>query len=180
MVFAAVWFTLVYLPVAHWVFAFDADGYVGGWIANTSARSTSPAAPPSTSTPASPPSPSSWCSARARLRHRGDAPAQPAAGAARRRPAVVRLVRLQRRLGAGAPTTPPRIAVVNTLSPPPPASRLAARREAPRRPRDHARRGLGRGRRPGRDHPGLRCGLPDRRAARRRRRRGASARWPSA
>ena len=35
MVFAGVWATLVYFPVAHWVFAFD--GYtaeVGGWIAN--------------------------------------------------------------------------------------------------------------------------------------------------
>ena len=37
MVFAGLWVTLVYLPVAHWVFAFDApDGsVVGGWIANT-------------------------------------------------------------------------------------------------------------------------------------------------
>ncbi|WP_432536851.1 ammonium transporter [Kineococcus arenarius] len=34
MVFAGVWATLVYFPVAHWVFAFDADGYTGGWIAN--------------------------------------------------------------------------------------------------------------------------------------------------
>ena len=36
MVFAGLWVTLVYLPVAHWVFAFDApDGsVVGGWIAN--------------------------------------------------------------------------------------------------------------------------------------------------
>ncbi|MBF4511339.1 ammonium transporter [Plantibacter sp. VKM Ac-2885] len=37
MVFAGVWSTLVYFPVAHWVFAFDsADGSVqGGWLANT-------------------------------------------------------------------------------------------------------------------------------------------------
>ncbi|AZG46996.1 ammonium transporter [Gordonia insulae] len=37
MVFAGVWVTFVYFPVAHWVFAFDsADGSViGGWIANT-------------------------------------------------------------------------------------------------------------------------------------------------
>ncbi|WP_216912553.1 ammonium transporter [Nocardia noduli] len=36
MLFAGVWGTLVYFPVAHWVFAFDsADGsVVGGWIAN--------------------------------------------------------------------------------------------------------------------------------------------------
>jgi ammonium transporter, Amt family len=35
MVFAGIWATVVYFPVAHWVFAFD--GYtaeVGGWVAN--------------------------------------------------------------------------------------------------------------------------------------------------
>src|SRR4051794_41122032 len=35
MVFAGVWATIVYFPVAHWVFDFDADGHVGGWIANS-------------------------------------------------------------------------------------------------------------------------------------------------
>lgn len=35
LVFAAVWATLVYFPVAHWVFAFDGDETKGGWIANT-------------------------------------------------------------------------------------------------------------------------------------------------
>jgi ammonium transporter, Amt family len=34
MVFAAIWVTLCYLPVAHWTFAFDAEGYTGGWLAN--------------------------------------------------------------------------------------------------------------------------------------------------
>ncbi|MFG1923656.1 ammonium transporter [Cryptosporangium sp. NPDC048952] len=34
MVFAGVWATLVYFPVAHWVFAFDTDTTKGGWIAN--------------------------------------------------------------------------------------------------------------------------------------------------
>ena len=36
MVFAGVWATVVYFPVAHWVFAFSNDdaGVVGGWIAN--------------------------------------------------------------------------------------------------------------------------------------------------
>jgi Amt family ammonium transporter len=36
LIFAGLWATLVYFPVAHWVFAFDsADGGVtGGWIAN--------------------------------------------------------------------------------------------------------------------------------------------------
>ncbi|MGY1814621.1 ammonium transporter [Blastococcus sp. SYSU D00820] len=37
LVFAGLWAALVYFPVAHWVFAFDApDGSLqGGWIANT-------------------------------------------------------------------------------------------------------------------------------------------------
>src|SRR3712207_7647353 len=35
MVFAGVWATLGYFPVAHWVFAFDgAESETGGWIAN--------------------------------------------------------------------------------------------------------------------------------------------------
>ncbi len=36
MVFAGIWATIVYFPVAHWVFAFSSkDGsYTGGWIAN--------------------------------------------------------------------------------------------------------------------------------------------------
>jgi ammonium transporter, Amt family len=35
LVFAGVWATLVYFPVAHWVFAFDgAESEAGGWIAN--------------------------------------------------------------------------------------------------------------------------------------------------
>src|SRR5688572_33476895 len=36
MIFAGVWATLVYFPVAHWVFAFNgAESETGGWIANT-------------------------------------------------------------------------------------------------------------------------------------------------
>src|SRR3712207_4696572 len=35
MLFAGIWATIVYFPVAHWVFAFDgAESEVGGWIAN--------------------------------------------------------------------------------------------------------------------------------------------------
>jgi Amt family ammonium transporter len=35
LVFCALWATLVYFPVAHWVFDFSNDsGHVGGWIAN--------------------------------------------------------------------------------------------------------------------------------------------------
>jgi ammonium transporter, Amt family len=37
LVFSAVWLTLVYFPLAHWVFTFDDEesGYVGGWMRNT-------------------------------------------------------------------------------------------------------------------------------------------------
>ncbi|MGY1661474.1 ammonium transporter [Geodermatophilus sp. SYSU D00705] len=36
LVFSAVWLTLVYFPLAHWVFAFDDEGsgVVGGWMRN--------------------------------------------------------------------------------------------------------------------------------------------------
>jgi Amt family ammonium transporter len=36
LIFSGMWATLVYFPVAHWVFAFDSDdgSTVGGWIAN--------------------------------------------------------------------------------------------------------------------------------------------------
>ncbi|MET8649806.1 ammonium transporter [Nocardia aurea] len=35
LVFAGIWATVVYFPVAHWVFAFDGyTGEAGGWIAN--------------------------------------------------------------------------------------------------------------------------------------------------
>jgi len=33
-VFVVAWVSLVYFPVAHWVFAFDGDTTKGGWIAN--------------------------------------------------------------------------------------------------------------------------------------------------
>jgi Amt family ammonium transporter len=35
MIFSGIWATVVYFPVAHWVFAFDgAESATGGWIAN--------------------------------------------------------------------------------------------------------------------------------------------------
>ena len=34
MVFAGIWATIVYFPVAHWVFDFSLEEHVGGWIAN--------------------------------------------------------------------------------------------------------------------------------------------------
>ncbi|HJV13949.1 MAG TPA: ammonium transporter [Propionibacteriaceae bacterium] len=35
MIFTVIWATLVYFPVAHWVFDFSAGEHIGGWIANT-------------------------------------------------------------------------------------------------------------------------------------------------
>jgi Amt family ammonium transporter len=34
MIFTVIWATVVYFPVAHWVFDFSAGEHVGGWIAN--------------------------------------------------------------------------------------------------------------------------------------------------
>ena len=34
MVFVSAWTVLVYAPIAHWVFDFDREGHVGGWLAN--------------------------------------------------------------------------------------------------------------------------------------------------
>lgn len=35
LLFAGLWATFVYFPIAHWVFAFDSDTAVGGWIASS-------------------------------------------------------------------------------------------------------------------------------------------------
>ena len=59
VLFAGVWATLVYFPVAHWVWA-PAAGSSRDW-----ARSTSPAAPSCTSTPVRRRWPWPWCSASA-------------------------------------------------------------------------------------------------------------------
>ncbi|MGD7705416.1 ammonium transporter [Microlunatus sp. Y2014] len=34
MIFIVIWATVVYFPIAHWVFDFSSDGHTGGWIAN--------------------------------------------------------------------------------------------------------------------------------------------------
>ena len=34
MLFAGIWATVVYFPIAHWVFDFSTDTHVGGWVAN--------------------------------------------------------------------------------------------------------------------------------------------------
>ena len=116
LLFAGLWATVVYFPVAHWVFAFDGvTAETGGWIANKLARDRL----------------RRWYRGPHQRRHRrpgprhrprqaqglaghADAAAQPAVRDARRRPAVVRLVRLQRRLRGRRPTVSP----VRRSSPP--------------------------------------------------------------
>ncbi|HYP44100.1 MAG TPA: ammonium transporter [Propionibacteriaceae bacterium] len=35
LIFVAIWVSVVYFPIAHWVFDFSLDDHVGGWIANS-------------------------------------------------------------------------------------------------------------------------------------------------
>ena len=104
VVFTVVWATLVYFPVAHWVFAFD--GFAaekGGWIANgikaidfaggTAIHINAGAAGLALAL---------VLGKRIGFGKEADAPAQPHPRHDRRRAAVVRLVRLQRRVGVSA------------------------------------------------------------------------------
>ena len=145
---SALWSILVYAPVAHWVFT-------PGWLARSSRRrrSTSPAARSCTSTPAPPAW--RWCSCSASAGAGRGEPMPPhnlPFDAARHRHPVVRLVRLQRRLGAGR-QRPGRSGVrEHHTRRRRRDARLAGRRAAARRQGHDARRGVGRGRRAGRDH----------------------------
>ena len=167
MIFAAIWATVVYFPVASWVFNFglaeDGSFAYGGWITYGmqdvvrrrrdrlrrwyrgahQRRCRGPRA-----------------GTRARQARRlpeGRArPAQPAVRPPRRRPPVVRLVRIQRRLGArGRQHRGARVRQHDRRSRRR-AARLADRREDQGRQADLRRRRLGRRRRPRRDHPGVR------------------------
>ena len=182
MVFAGVWATIVYFPVAHWVFDLatttgprrrldrqQAGGHrLRRWYGGAHQRRCGG--------PGARPGPRQ----AARLRPRGDAPAQPAAGHDRRRPAVVRLVRLQRRLGARRQQHRVRRLGQHAGRHRCGDARLAAGREVPGRPLDLAGCCLRRRRRPGRHHAGLFRGLADRRDHRGRRGRCRCAPWPSA
>ena len=172
------WSVLVYSPVAHWVFSPEgwafkrgALDFAGGTVVHINAG----AAGAGDGHPARPP---------ARLAEGAHAPAQRAVRDARRGTAVVRLVRLQRRLRA-------RRQPARRLRVPQHQHRhlrggagLDRRGEAALRQGDRGRRRVRRGRRPGRDHPvrGLRQparldrGRPDRR---RRVRAGGVAEEPA-
>ena len=98
--------------------------------AAASAPRTTPAARRSTSTPASRPCARAAARQAHRLAARADAPAQPDADHARRRPAVVRLVRLQRRLDRLRPARRGPDAFLRSSTP-----RPAAPSPTPRSPR---------------------------------------------
>ena len=174
MVFAGVWATIVYFPVAHWVFDFDADGHVGGWIANslkvidfaggTAVHINAGAAGLALAL---------VLGKRLGFGREADAPAQPDPGHDRRRPAVVRLVRLQRRVRARGQQHRRRRLGQHDGRHRRRDAGLARGGEVPGRPRDVAGRRLRCGRRPGRDHAVLFGRLADRRDHRGcRRRRG--------
>ena len=175
MVFAGVWATIVYFPVAHWVFSFD--GYtaeVGGWIANDLKAI-------------------DFAGGTAVHINAGAAGLALALVLGKRigfgkepmRPHNLTLVMLGAGLlwfgwfgfNAGSALGAGDIAAVawmNTLVATAAASLGWLRDGAdPRRARHHARRRLRRRRRPGRHHPGLLGGQPGGRDPRRRHRRRA-------
>ncbi len=97
--FVALWTTLVYFPVAHWVFY--SDNGKGGWLVDhvgVARLRRRHGGAPQRRCGRSRPVPGARQAGR--LQEGPDASAQPAAGDARLRSAVVRLVRLQRRLRA--------------------------------------------------------------------------------
>ena len=165
LAFISLWAVVVY---ARWR---TGSGAAAGWP--RWARSTSPAAPSCTSTPASPRWWRRWWSASGSDYELVAAAAQRAVHAARRRPAVVRLVRVQRRQRAGRqPVGGARLhdhdagagGHAGRLD----AARLHAHGQADRGRRRHRHRG-----RAGRGHPGGRLRRADERHCARRDRRGS-------
>ena len=163
--FITLWALAVYSPVAHWVWG-------GGWLATMGALDFAGGTVVHVN------------AARGGAgRGRGDRPAQglhapgvPAAQravhAARRRHALVRLVRLQRRQRAlGRQFRGARLRH-HDARPGGHAGGLVADRHVAQRPRHRGRRGHGDRRRPGRDHAGGRLRQPAQRAGARRHRGG--------
>jgi hypothetical protein len=88
MIFTVIWGTLVYFPIAHWVFDFSSGDHKGGWIANT-LKAIDFAGGTAVHINAG---------VAGRLEARSDAPAQLDAGHDRCWLAVVRMVRFQCRI----------------------------------------------------------------------------------
>ncbi len=152
LIFAVIWFTFSYLPIARMVwytegflFKLGALDYAGGTVVHINAGIAGLVG-------------ALVVGKRTGLRHDGDAAAQPALRDDRRLAAVGGLVRLQRRLGPGSqqlrrPGVPEHLCRHGGGG-----LRVDARRmDLPRQAHD-AGCLLGCGRWPGRDHPGLRRG----------------------
>ena len=124
---SALWVTIVYFPVAHWVFDFGdkaEDGTItgAGWLAALGVEDFAGGTAVHINAGAAGLALAIVLGRRHRLQEEPEPPAQPAARAARRRPAVVRLVRLQRRLGARRHRHRRARAASTRRSPRPPAS----------------------------------------------------------
>ena len=144
--FLGLWALVVYTPIAHWVFSpagwlfrRGALDFAGGTVVHINAGIAALAAVLVLGTPA-------------RVAEAPDAAALAAAHAARHRHPLVRLVRLQRRVGARGQRHRRAGVHQHPHGGRRRDARLAAVRAHPRRARDDARRGVGRGRRPRRDH----------------------------
>ena len=177
LVFIVLWATLVYDPIAHWVWA------VGGWLRGMGALDFAGGTVVHISSGVSALVAALVIGKRRGFPQSGDAAAQPDVDRARRRPPLVRLVRLQRRQRARRPAGWRTSAFVATNTAAAAATiawmldGLVRQGQA-----DRARRRQRRGRRAGGDHAGGRLrhaarGDRDRRAGRRRLlRRGEHAR----
>ena len=148
--FISLWALLVYSPVAHWVWG-------GGWLAKMGALDFAGGTVVHVNAGVAALVAAICVGKRARLPDQGAPAAQRAVHAARRRPAVVRLVRLQRRERAGR--QPHRGARLRDDVPGADgdAAGLDAARPRPHRQADRRRRRHRHRRRPGRHHAGRRA-----------------------
>ena len=180
MIFAGIWATIVYFPVAHWVFDFtltdddDVVTHTGGWIANNlggdrlrrwhrgahQRRRRRPG-------------PGPGARQADRLAQGADAAAQPDPGHARRRACCGSAGSASTPAPRCPPATPPSVVWVNTMVATGAAcARLADHRADPRRACHLARCRLRRRRRPGGHHAVLLLGVA-------RSARSSSARSPA-
>ena len=122
LIFSGIWASVVYFPVAHWVFDFtltddnDVVTHVGGWIANN-LKAIDFAGGTAVHINAGAAGLALALVLGRRIGWKKD-PMRPhnlTLVMLGRRSAVVRLVRLQRRLGASRRATPPSVAFVNTM-----------------------------------------------------------------
>ncbi len=178
LLFVVLWFTFAYLPIAHmvWLWA-GPDAYTDAAAGAAAARDRGLPVPEGRARLRRRHGRAHQRGYRRpgrrtddrqahRLRHGGHAAAQRADGDDRRLAAVGRLVRLQRGLGPRSQRL--RRHGVRQHDPRHRGRRagLVVRRMDPPRHADDARCGLGRRRRPRRDHAGLRLGRPDGRRSR--------------